>query len=197
MEGTIEQRVTKLSKAKRLIFAENFFRIGKIKVINTWREDLKPLPATVCTNLTRHVGWTKASARELPIGEDSTIEIGPNDIPTSKREEEVDENDTDETSENQLSDETKLEATGRVMIVPDATNNETATESMNNIRIMNDNLNDDASSDMSEISEDEPQTGATVRKLMTSHPDDRLTDEKAEQTLKILKRIIQGNTAGK
>ena len=80
-----------------------------------------------------------------------------------------------------MSDETKLGATGRVMIVPDATNNETATESMNNIRIMNDNLNDDVSSDMSEISEDEPQTGATVRKLRMSHPDDRLTDEEAEQ----------------
>ena len=62
---------------------------------------------------------------------------------------------------------------------------------------MNDKLNDDASSDMSEISEDEPQTGATVRKLRTSHPDDRLTDEKAEQTLKILQRVIQGNTADK
>ena len=62
---------------------------------------------------------------------------------------------------------------------------------------MNDNLNDDASSDMSEISEDEPQTGGTVSKLRTSHPDDRLTDEKAEQTLKILQRVIQGTTAGK
>ena len=59
---------------------------------------------------------------------------------------------------------------------------------------MNDNLNDDASSDMSEISEDEPQTGAKVRKLRTSHPDDRLTDEKAEQALKSLKGVIQGNT---
>ena len=93
-----------------------------------------------------------------------------------------------------MSDETKLGATGRVMIVPDATNNETDTESMNNIRIMNDNLNDDASSDMSEISEDEPQTGATVRKLRTSHPDDRLTDEKAEQALRTMKGVIQGKT---
>ena len=46
-----------------------------------------------------------------------------------------------------------------VIILPDATNNETDTESMNNIRIMNDKLEDNASSDMSEINEDEPQTG--------------------------------------
>ena len=83
------------------------------------------------------------------------------------------------------------------MILPDATNNETDTESMNNIRIMNDKLEDDASSDMSEIDEDEPQTGGTVRKLRTSHPDDRLTDEEADQTLKKLQRVIQGNTTDK
>ena len=59
---------------------------------------------------------------------------------------------------------------------------------------MNDNLNDDASSDMSEIREDEPQAGATVRKLRTSHPDDRLTDEKAEQDLRTMKGVIQGKT---
>ena len=93
-----------------------------------------------------------------------------------------------------MSDETKLGATGRVMIVPDATNNETDMESMNNIRIMNDNLNDNASSDMSDISEDEPQAGAAIRKLRTSHPDDRLTDEKAEQALRTMKGVIQGNT---
>ena len=91
-----------------------------------------------------------------------------------------------------MSDETKYGATGRVMIVPDATINEINTESMRNIRIMNDNLNDDALSDMSEISEDEPQTGATVRKLRTSHPDDILTDEKAEQALRTLEEVIQG-----
>ena len=90
-----------------------------------------------------------------------------------------------------MSDETKLGATGRVMIVPDAKNNETNTESMNNIRIMNDNLNDDASSDMSEISEDEPQAGATVREMRTSNPEDILTDEKAEDALRILEKVVQ------
>ena len=34
LEGTVEQRLTKLSKARRLKFTENFFPIGKIKVIN-------------------------------------------------------------------------------------------------------------------------------------------------------------------
>ena len=102
--------------------------------------------------------------------------------------------DKDETSDDQLGDEEKYGATGRVMIVPDATINETDTESMRNIRIMNDNLNDDALSDMSEISEDEPQAGAAIRKLRTSHPDDRLTDEKAEQALRTMKGVIQGKT---
>ena len=36
LEGTVEQRLTKLTKAKRLKYSEKFFPIGKIKVINTW-----------------------------------------------------------------------------------------------------------------------------------------------------------------
>ena len=47
LEGTIVQRVTKLSRAKRLKYTENFVRIGNIRVINTWGEDPKPLPVTV------------------------------------------------------------------------------------------------------------------------------------------------------
>ena len=58
-------------------------------------------------------------------------------------------------------------------ILPDATNNETDTEYMNNIRMANDRLEDEASTDFSEISEDENQTSNTIRSLRTSHPDDR------------------------
>ena len=36
LEGTIEQRITKLSRARKLKFTENFFRIGKLRIINTW-----------------------------------------------------------------------------------------------------------------------------------------------------------------
>ena len=36
LEGTIEQMITKLTMAKKLKYTENFFRIGKIRVINTW-----------------------------------------------------------------------------------------------------------------------------------------------------------------
>ena len=73
LEGTIVQRVTKLSRAKKLKYTENFVRIGNIRVINTWGEDPKPLPVTVCINLTSDVGWTKVSARALPVDEGSTI----------------------------------------------------------------------------------------------------------------------------
>ena len=145
-------------------------------MINTWGEDPKPLPATVCTNLTKNIGWTKASAKELPVGEESTIEIGPSDIPTYKRGEEVDQDDLEDASENQENNDTKLGATGQVTIIPDATNNETDTESLNNVRMMNNDLDDNASSDMSEVNEDEAMTGTTVRKLWTAHSDDSLTE---------------------
>ena len=56
LEGEVEERLTKIEKARRLKYAENFFRIGSLKVINSWGEDPKPLPATVCSNLTSNVG---------------------------------------------------------------------------------------------------------------------------------------------
>ena len=52
LEGVIEDRLTKYKKAQKLKFAENFFRIGKLKIITSWGDGPKPLPATVCTNLT-------------------------------------------------------------------------------------------------------------------------------------------------
>ena len=64
LEGTIEQGITKLSKARKLKFTENLFRIGKLRIINTWGDDPKPLPETVCTILTRNVGWSKAYAKK-------------------------------------------------------------------------------------------------------------------------------------
>ena len=198
LEGEIEQRLTKITKAWKLKFTENFFRIGKLKIINTWGDDPKPLPATVSTKLTKNVGWSRASViKSIPIDEDSAIEISPSDIPMTRREEEIDQSDAEETSEDNLSDETVRGASGRVMKLPDATNNETDTESMNNIRIMNDKAEDDASSGMSEVEEEEPQAGRTVRNLRTIHPDDWLTDEKADQTLDKLKKGIQGNTTNK
>ena len=73
--------------------------------------------------------------------------------------------------------------------------NETDTESMNNIRMANDRLEDEASTDFSEISEDENRTSYTIRSLRTSHPDDWMTDEKASQVLQKLQKVINGNTA--
>ena len=35
LEGEIEERLTKYKKAQKLKFAENFFRIGKLKIVNT------------------------------------------------------------------------------------------------------------------------------------------------------------------
>ena len=35
LEGDIEERLTKYKKAQKLKFAENFFRIGKLKIVNT------------------------------------------------------------------------------------------------------------------------------------------------------------------
>ena len=196
LEGDIEKRLMKYTKAQKLKFAENFFRIGKLKIVNTGGNDPKPLPATVCTNLTWNVGsgWTKVTA-VLPTDKNSAREIRPSDIPISKREEEVDQSELEETAKDHFDDEATIGASGRVRILPDATNNETDTESMNNIRMVNDRLEDEASTDFSEISEDETQTSNTIRSLRTSHPDYWITDEKASHVLHKLQKVINGNTA--
>ena len=75
------------------------------------------------------------------------------------------------------------EDTVRVKISADATNYETDSESLKNIRLANDRIEDEASTDFSEISEDEIQTGNTLRSLRTSHPDDWLSDEKVDEII--------------
>ena len=55
LEGTIELRITKLARAVRLKYAENYFRIGQISIISTWGDEPKLLPEKVCANLTGNV----------------------------------------------------------------------------------------------------------------------------------------------
>ena len=79
--------------------------MGELRTISTWGEEPKPLPEKVCTNLTGNVGWTKLTSKGLPVGEESIIEVDLNEIPTLKREEEVNQEDDVEIPEDQLGDE--------------------------------------------------------------------------------------------
>ena len=53
----------------------------------------------------------------------------------------------------------------------------------------NNNLEDDASTDVSEISDDVDE----IRKLRTAHPEDWLSDEKATEVLRNVQIVINGN----
>ena len=66
---------------------------------------------------------------------------------------------------------------------------------MKNIRLKNERLEDDASTDFSEISEDENQTGVTIRSLRTAHPNDWLSDEKADEVIHKVTKVINGKAA--
>ena len=59
----------------------------------------------------------------------------------------------------------------------------------------NERLGDDASTDFSEISDDEDQTGITIRSLRTGNSDDWLSDEKAEEVTYKVRKVINGKTA--
>ena len=97
LEGIIQDRLTKYKKAQKLKFAENIFRIGELKIIASWGDEPKILPATVCANLTSNVGWSIGTA-VLPTDENSAIEIRPSDIPKSMREYEVDQSEEEQTA---------------------------------------------------------------------------------------------------
>ena len=78
LEGRIQQRVTKTSRAKKLKYAENYFNIGELQVISMWGKATKPLPSNVCTNLAPNLGWTMLTETDsvnLPVGEETTIEL--------------------------------------------------------------------------------------------------------------------------
>ena len=57
LEGRIQQRVTKTSRAKKLKYDENYFNIGNLRVVRMWGKATQPLPSSVCTNLAPNLGW--------------------------------------------------------------------------------------------------------------------------------------------
>ena len=72
---------------------------------------------------------------------------------------------------------------------PQVNENKTVTESLTRIRLAIDNLEDDASTDVSTISDDVNQ----IRILRTANPNDWLTDEKAFEILRNVQIVINGN----
>ena len=144
---------------------------SEIKNITSWRDVPKPLTATVCTKHTWNVGWSKGTAV----------------LPTDKEK---------ETVEEHLDSNATGGASGQIKIIADATN-ETDSESLKNIRLSNGRLEDDASTDFLEISEDKDQTNVTIRSQRTAHLDDWLSDEETDEIIYKVKNVINGKTAVK
>ena len=90
---------------------------------STWGGKPKPLPEKVCINLTGKVGWTRLTetSKGLPVGKESVIEIDLNDIHTSKREEEANQEDAVGIPKDHLGDKEVCVATGRVEMIPNET----------------------------------------------------------------------------
>ena len=55
-------------------------------------------------------------------------------------------------------------------------------------------MNTSTSTDFSDMSNDERESIITIRKLRTAHPDEWLSDEKAEEIVHMVKRVINGKT---
>ena len=94
------------------------------------------------------------------------------------REDEVDQSEEEETAEEHLDDD----ETGGI------------SEPLRNIRLKNERHRYDAYTDFSEISDDEEQNSITIRRLRTAHSDEWLSDEKAEEIIHKVKKVINGKT---
>ena len=81
-------------------------------------------------------------------------------------------------------------ASSRTKITPGTNESETDSESLAKIRLANDILEDDASTEVSTISEDANE----VRMLRTSHPSDWLTDERAQEVIHNVQTVINRET---
>ena len=159
-----------------------------------WGKATKPLPSSVCTNLAPNLGWTiltETDSVNLPVGEETTIELDLATVPTSKRPEEVNQEEAVETSDNQLGNKEMCQNTGRIRIIPDASLSELDAESMGAARNMDTHANEDALSDISEESVASHQTSMTVRDKRMSNPEDKLADETTEQILGKLEEVVQ------
>ena len=102
---------------------------------------------------------------------DLALRIEPGDIPCDDIE------DDDETTRSLSVKDDENGASCRTKITPGT--NESDSESLAKIRLANDILEDDASTEVSTISED----ASEVRMLRTSHPSDWLTDERVQEVI--------------
>ena len=181
LQGTLEKRMTKYKTAESCKFTRigslsKFIRIGSLSVISHWGEQ-KPLPETVTCNLTPNAAWSLTD-------DDLALEIEPGDIPGDGNE------DEDDVARSQSMKEEEKGASCRTKITPGTYESETDSESLTKIRLANDILEDDASTEVSTISDDANQ----VRILRTANPSDWLTDEKAIQILHNVQIVINGDT---
>ena len=159
--------MNKYEVAKKSGWTKNRFRVNSISIINHWG-DLKPLPETLTINLTKNTAWSVGTEVELPTlkEDDLALRLELGDIPCDNSE------DYDETTGSISVKDDENGASCRTKITPGT--NESDSESLAKIRLANNNREDDASTEVSTISDD----ASEVRLLRISHTNDWLTDER-------------------
>ena len=143
-----------------------------LSIIIHWGEQ-KPLPETVTCNLTPNAAWSLTD-------DDLALEIEPGDIPGDGNE------DEDDVAGSQSMKEEEKGASCRTKIMPGTIESETDSELLAKIRLANDILEDDASTEVSTISEDVNED----RELRTSHLSDWLTYERAQEVIHNVQTVI-------
>ena len=111
--------------------------------------------------------------------DDLALRLEPGDIPCDNSE------DDDETMGSLSVKDDENGASCRTKITPGT--NESDSESLAKIRLANNNLEDDASTEVSTISED----ASEVRLLRISHTNDWLTDERVQDVIDNIQTVIR------
>ena len=176
MQGMLAHRLDKYKVAKASNFTRNRFKVKQLKVVTCWGVRGE-IPETVTVNLSRNTVWSLGTETLVTTEEDEVITFEEGE--TCETSDEVDET-TDEASAD---DETTT--SNRLVIEPNI--NESDSESLARIKLENNDDREDASTVISTISDDVSE----VRRLRTMDMNEYLTDERAQEVIEKVSRILE------
>ena len=179
LQETLEKRMNKYKVTKKSGWTRNHFRVCSISIVSHWG-DLKPLSETITINLTKNTAWSLGTEFELPTlkEDDLALRLELGDIPCDNSE------GDDETTGSISVKDDENGASCRTKITPGM--NESDSESLAKIRLANDNLEDDASTEVSTISDDVSE----VRTLRTLHTNEWLTDDRVQEVIQNVQTVV-------
>ena len=176
MQGKLKYRLDKYKVAKASNFTRNRFKVEQLKVIINWGK-MGVIPETVTVNLSKSTVWSLGTEVTVTTEEDEVIAF-------EEGESCVTSDEIDETEGESPTDD---EITPANLLVIEPSIHESDSESLARIKMENSDDRDDASTVISTISDDICE----VRRLRTLDMSEYLTDERAQEIIVEVSRLLE------